>query len=168
MCDIKVCVCLCVLQISSIRLRFRRPPVWKRGGTLLIWVRAPRLQSALGFVQSNVSEAPQPHPPCSLVCRNTTYLYLLFASRRTRGGGFNVFHRSCSRLLSSPDAPSCSLSPTLPSMVCLSHTPFSLPYSPFQSKYCLTSSHQLGTFPPPPVCRHFGSAGEGAVQLRVF
>lgn len=44
-----------VLQISSIRSRCKHPQAWRRGGTLLIWVRAPRRPLAHVSVPFNVS-----------------------------------------------------------------------------------------------------------------
>lgn len=59
-------LCVCV-QTSSIKLQCRHPQAWKRGGTLQIWVRAPRRPSAHGFVQSNVSIVIFPLPRLLLI-----------------------------------------------------------------------------------------------------
>lgn len=77
-------------------------------------------------------------------------------------------------LLLFPCGPPLSLSPLPPCLIalCLSHTPFSLFNSLFQSKYYLTSSQRLSTsqgfffFPLlSPVCSYLSAPAGGSIEL---
>lgn len=152
-----------VLQISSIRSRCKHPQAWRRGGTLPIWVRAPRRPLAHVSVPFNVSAVRNKHTHVcasgnNRIPKNVGSLAVFACTQRLCCSiisfGFQIlcFHvlpATHSSFLSSPVslwAPSLHPpSSRLYCFLCLSHTPFSLFNSLFQSKYYLTSSQRLST-----------------------
>lgn len=168
-------ILLCVFQISYIKLRCRHPQAWRKGGTLPIWVRAPHLPLDRGSALSSVSAVVftyiyiecmwrrfstrwekqknnvSHHLACThRLCCDITRLHFQIYSFYVLSTTHSSF---CLPISLWAPAPFLSLPLTALS---LSHTPFSLFNSVFQSKYYLTSFQQLSTsqqlffFPPLP------------------
>lgn len=161
-----------MLQISSTRSRCKHPQAWRRGGTLLIWVRARHPPLGHVSVPFNVSALITKHAYVHIQVHRCTYVCASRNIRKPKNvGSLAVLHAHkdcvatlclsvskfspfmCSQpptrlfcLPLFPCGPPLSLSPSLLCcFLCLSHTPFSLFNSLFQSKYYLTSSQRLST-----------------------